>query len=136
MATHLVTGAGSGIGAALADALHERGDDLVLLARIERAGRRPAPTASRARDVLVADLADPERGRAVGRPAARPARLACVHAAGVVELGPGRRARDSAPGSEQLDVNLIAPADADPGAAAGAAGRARHGRVRELRRRA
>jgi short-subunit dehydrogenase len=33
MATHLLTGAGSGIGSALADALHSRGDELVLLAR-------------------------------------------------------------------------------------------------------
>jgi NAD(P)-dependent dehydrogenase (short-subunit alcohol dehydrogenase family) len=31
--THLVTGAGSGIGAVLSDRLLERGDDLVLVAR-------------------------------------------------------------------------------------------------------
>jgi len=35
MATHVISGAGSGIGAVLADRLHERGDDLWLLARSE-----------------------------------------------------------------------------------------------------
>ena len=58
MSTHLLTGAGSGIGAVLAERLLERGDELVLVARNqERAHdlREDVPGAT----VLVADLADP-----------------------------------------------------------------------------
>jgi short-subunit dehydrogenase len=107
MATHLVTGAGSGIGAVLADRLVERGDDLVLLARsIERAHdlRADVPGAT----VLVADLADPD---AVERLAGQlPERLdSLVHGAGVVDLGPVAELSTAA-WQEQLTVNLIAPA--------------------------
>jgi short-subunit dehydrogenase len=107
MATHLVTGAGSGIGAVLADRLVERGDDLVLLARsTERAHdlRSDVPGAT----VLVADLADPA---AVERLAEQlPDRLdSVVHAAGVVDLGPVAELA-TASWQEQLTVNVIAPA--------------------------
>ena len=86
MATHLVTGAGSGIGSVLAERLLERGDDLVLLARsTERAHdlRADLPDAT----VLVADLADASavEGIADSLPDALDS---VVHAAGVVELGP------------------------------------------------
>jgi short-subunit dehydrogenase len=107
MATHLLTGAGSGIGAALADRLVERGDDLVLIARsAERAHdmREDIPGAT----VLVADLGD---GHAVERIADQlPERLdSVVHAAGVVEIGPVAELPTAA-WQEQLAVNVTAPA--------------------------
>jgi short-subunit dehydrogenase len=106
-ATHLVTGAGSGIGAVLADRLVERGDDLLLVARsAERAHdlRADVPGAT----VLVADLADAD---AVARLADQlPDRLdSVVHAGGVVELGPVSELLTEA-WQEQLAVNVVAPA--------------------------
>lgn len=104
--SHLLTGAGSGIGAALADILHGRGDNLVLLARSpERAEelteRYPGSSG------LVADLADVESLAALDLPDSLDS---VVHAAGVVDLGPvaelgARQWR------EHLDVNLLAPAE-------------------------
>jgi short-subunit dehydrogenase len=107
MATHLVTGAGSGMGAVLAERLLERGDALVLLARsTERAHdlRSDLPDAT----VLVADLADPAAVEAVVDQL--PGSLdSVVHAAGVVELGPVDSLSTEV-WQEQLAVNLVAPA--------------------------
>lgn len=110
MATHLVTGAGSGIGEALAERLSERGDELWLLAR--DAGR-----ASQLRDrfpgarTLVGDLAEPRRlSWAFGHQEV-PGRLdSLIHVAGVVELG---TIADTpvATWQHQLDVNAVAPAE-------------------------
>lgn len=108
MATHLVTGAGSGIGASVARRLHERGDQLLLLARSkERA-------AELARDydgaaTLVADLSDPDGLERLLAGADLPDQLDSVlHVAGAVELS---RVADLPVGQlrQQLDVNLVAP---------------------------
>jgi short-subunit dehydrogenase len=107
MATHLLTGAGSGMGAVLADRLLERGDSLLLLARsTERAHdlRADLPDAT----VLVADLADAAAVEAVADQL--PASLdSVVHAAGVVDLGPVAELTTDA-WLSQLAVNLVAPA--------------------------
>lgn len=106
MATHLLTGAGSGIGAALAELLHARGDELVLVARTEERAQDLGTAYAGAR-VLVADLA---RGADVEALAGQfPPRLdSVVHSAGVVALG------DVADVSlddwrTTLEVNLLAP---------------------------
>lgn len=106
MATHLLTGAGSGIGAALADRLDARGDDLVLVARSEeRAAALRERYAGAA--TLVADLASPSAW--AGSLGPLPDRLdSVVHSAGVVDLAPvGEQSVEAL--SEQLTVNLVAP---------------------------
>ena len=107
MATHLVTGAGSGIGAVLAERLLERGDDLVLLARSpERAHDLRSDLAGAT--VLVADLADAEAVEALA-PELPESLDSVVHAAGVVDLGPVE-SLGTAEWQSQLAVNLLAPA--------------------------
>jgi NADP-dependent 3-hydroxy acid dehydrogenase YdfG len=108
MATHVVTGAGSGIGAEVARALHERGDELVLLARSEERAHDLAAAYDGAR-VVVADLAAPEGLEAALAAANLPPRIdSLLHIAGVVELGPVA-GLDPADVRAHLDVNLAAP---------------------------
>jgi NADP-dependent 3-hydroxy acid dehydrogenase YdfG len=109
VATHLITGAGAGIGAALTQRLADRGDDLVLLARNgDRAEdlRERFPGAR----TLVADLAAPATVGDALRDQGLPERVdSLVHAAGVVELGTVEQLT-SEDWSQTLDVNLVAPA--------------------------
>src|SRR5688500_886589 len=110
MATHLVTGSGSGIGAAVAHRLAGRGDDLLLLARDAERGARLAAEFAGAR-VLVADLAEPEALATALAGQDLPGRLDSVlHVAGVVDLGPVGELPAGAWRST-LDVNLLAPAE-------------------------
>ncbi|GAA5117705.1 SDR family oxidoreductase [Alloalcanivorax gelatiniphagus] len=104
---HVLTGAGSGIGLALAHRLADRGDDLVLLARTEARAAELAATFPRAQ-LLVADLADPGTLNGVGRQVDGGVDTV-LHVAGVVDLAPVERLR-LADWEEQVTVNLTAPA--------------------------
>ena len=107
--THLLTGAGSGIGAALATALRERGDELVLLARSAERAEELADAHPGAR-TLVADLADPVGLERALLEAELPDPLdSLLHVAGAVELAPVADL-SAARLREQLDVNLVSPA--------------------------
>lgn len=114
--TWLVTGAASGIGLALAQALQERGERLVLPVRDERraaevGGRFPGahvPVADLADAAAVVDLA--ARLVAGGDGWAPLTRLdGLVHCAGVVDLE-AVEDLDPARWRTQVDVNLTAPA--------------------------
>ena len=105
MGVHLLTGAGSGIGQALGDALHARGEELVLLVRSAGRGEELLDRWSGA-SVLVADLADTDAVEALPLPQSLDS---VVHAAGVVDLGPVAEL-PAARWREQLEVNLLAPA--------------------------
>lgn len=107
MSTHLLTGAGSGIGRVLAERLLARGDEVLAVARSEeRAAEMVADLPGIT--TLVADLADAASTEAAGE--RLPARLdSVVHAAGVVDLG-AVADLPAAAWTEQLAVNLVAPA--------------------------
>ncbi|MFB6549764.1 SDR family oxidoreductase [Streptomyces sp. NPDC056405] len=110
MATHVITGAGSGIGAAVTRRLHERGDEVVLHAR--DAGRaKELAAAFPGAKTLVGDLADPDKLSWAFSHQTLPGRVdSLLHIAGVVDLGP---VGDLTPKAwrNQLNVNLVAPAE-------------------------
>ncbi|MEU2208522.1 SDR family oxidoreductase [Streptomyces hygroscopicus] len=110
MGTHVITGAGSGIGAAVTERLAERGEELWLLARDagrakELAGRFPGVR------TVVGDLADPEKLSWAFGHQTLPDRLdSLLHIAGVVDLGEVGELTPKA-WNRQLAANLVAPAE-------------------------
>ncbi|MFI1334511.1 SDR family oxidoreductase [Streptomyces sp. NPDC020845] len=110
MGTHLITGAGSGIGEAVTVRLAERGEQLWLLARDAGRARELAGRFPGARTV-VGDLADPDKlSWALGHQEL-PERLdSLLHIAGVVDLG---EVGELTPRlwTRQLAVNLVSPAE-------------------------
>ena len=107
VATHVITGSASGIGAALTRRLADRGDRLVLVARNDSRAAELQGSFPDAQ-VLVADLADPGTLNGVGRQVDGPVD-SLLHVAGVVELSTVERLR-LADWEQQLAVNLTAPA--------------------------
>ncbi|HMU36978.1 MAG TPA: SDR family oxidoreductase [Marmoricola sp.] len=101
---HLLTGAGSGIGAAIARKLHQRGDELLLIARAPARAAELARTFPGA-SVVSADLSDADALEHLQVPDALDS---LIHAAGVVELGTVADA-DFAEVRDQITVNLLAP---------------------------
>lgn len=108
--THLITGAGSGIGLAIARRLADRGDQLIVIGRDDARARELAAQFTGARPVC-ADLRHPSGLSSALAEAGLPDRIdSIIHAAGIVDLG---RVADLAPESwsEQLTVNLVSPAE-------------------------
>lgn len=111
--THVITGAGSGIGLALAQELAGRGDRVVLLVRSQQRVDDVARAVPSHHSILPLDLSDPEGVAANARDllAGVPdvdAVDSLVHCAGVVDLAPVARTGLAA-WQRQLDVNLTSP---------------------------
>ncbi|MGP3925548.1 SDR family oxidoreductase [Streptomyces sp. 8N616] len=110
MTAHLITGAGSGIGAKVTERLAERGDELWLLARDAGRAKELERRFAGARTV-VGDLANPEKLSWALSHQELPDRLdSLLHIAGVVELG-GIGELTPKAWNAQLAANLVAPAE-------------------------
>ncbi|WP_315550938.1 SDR family oxidoreductase [Microbacterium aurum] len=110
MTTHVITGAGSGIGRIVAERLHARGDQLVVVAR-DAARATELTEAFPGSIPVVTDLARPETIAEAVQDAGVPASVdALIHAAGIVELGAVADLPVTA-WTSQLAVNLVAPAE-------------------------
>lgn len=114
MATHLITGAGSGIGEAVARRLLTRGDEVWLLARDAGRARqladRFAGLGGQPR-TLVGDLAQPARlSWALGHQSLPGELDSLLHVAGVVDLGTVDELTPKV-WDATLAVNLVAPAE-------------------------
>ena len=110
MATHVITGAGSGIGAAVAARLAERGDELWLWARDAGRAKDLAARHPGAR-TLVGDLGEPGRLSWALSHQQLPERIdSLLHIAGVVDLGTVGELTPAV-WQHQLAVNLAAPAE-------------------------
>ena len=110
MTAHLITGAGSGIGAAVARRLVARGDDLWLLVRDAARARQLRERFPDAHTV-VADLNEPERMSWALDQQQLPASIdSLLHIAGMVELG-RIETMQVATWRQTLAVNTIAPAE-------------------------
>lgn len=110
MRVHLITGAGSGIGAVVARRLLDRGDQVVVLARdVGRA--REITAALPGATALVGDLSQPGRLSWALSKQPLPERIdSLVHVAGVVDLGPVADLPANL-WESQLAVNLVGPAE-------------------------
>ncbi|MBC3993758.1 SDR family oxidoreductase [Streptomyces sp. AC563] len=110
MGTHLITGAGSGIGTVVAERLCARGDELWLLARDAGRAKQLAERYPGTK-TLVGDLAEPERLSWAFSHQQVPERLdSLLHIAGVVELGDVGDLTPKA-WNQQLAANLVSPAE-------------------------
>ncbi|MFJ9522700.1 SDR family oxidoreductase [Kitasatospora sp. NPDC101801] len=110
MGAHLITGAGSGIGAVVAERLAERGEQLWLVARDARRGAELRARFPGSR-TLVGNLADPAKlSWALGQQELPIELDSILHIAGVVQLGEVGDLPVKA-WQEQLNVNLVAPAE-------------------------
>lgn len=110
MATHLITGAGSGIGAAVTRRLLDRGDELWLLARDAGRAKELRERFEGAR-TLVGDLDEPERlSWALGHQDLPRQLDSLHHIAGVVELGEVGELTPKV-WNHTLAANLTAPAE-------------------------
>lgn len=108
--THVVTGAGAGIGLQLARLLSDRGDRLVLPVRSDARADELREVLGGQHHYEVVDLADlATLGEVSTRLGAELERVdSLVHCAGVVDLAPVAE-QELAAWQQQIDVNLTAP---------------------------